>query len=203
MVCFESSKGNTRNFKIIKSMNILFLSLTFSEKGHTSFYEDFLHEFRKNGDSVYVACAREKRSNEPVGVTEHNGMKVLRVGTGNVTGNIGLIEKGISTLTIDSLFLKAINKYFKDIKFDLIMYPTPPITLVNTIAAVKKRTSAVTYLLLKDIFPQNAVDLGMMTKTGLKGANLQDVPKEREEIVLYFRLYRVHEPSKCQICIRS
>lgn len=169
MVCFESSKGNTRNFKIIKSMNILFLSLTFSEKGHTSFYEDFLHEFRKNGDSVYVACAREKRSNEPVGLTEHNGMKVLHVGTGNVTGNIGLIEKGISTLTIDSLFLKAINKYFKDIKFDLIMYPTPPITLVNTIAAVKKRTSAVTYLLLKDIFPQNAVDLGMMTKSGFKG----------------------------------
>lgn len=169
MVCFESSKGNPLNLKIIKSMNILFLSLTFSEKGHTNFYEDFLHEFRKKGDSVYVACAREKRSTEPVGITEHNGMQVLRVATGNVTGNIGLIEKGISTLTIDSLFLNAINKHFKDIKFDLIMYPTPPITLVNTIAAVKRRTGAMTYLLLKDIFPQNAVDLGMMTKSGLKG----------------------------------
>lgn len=28
---------------------------------------------------------------------------------------------------------------------------------------------AKTYLLLKDIFPQNAVDMGMLSKTGLKG----------------------------------
>ena len=34
---------------------------------------------------------------------------------------------------------------------------------------VKKRDGAKTYLLLKDIFPQNAVDLGILSKTGLKG----------------------------------
>ena len=33
----------------------------------------------------------------------------------------------------------------------------------------KVNPSVQTYLLLKDIFPQNAVDLGMMSKTGLKG----------------------------------
>jgi glycosyltransferase involved in cell wall biosynthesis len=33
---------------------------------------------------------------------------------------------------------------------------------------VKKRDNAKTYLLLKDIFPQNAVDLGMLKKTGIK-----------------------------------
>ena len=31
------------------------------------------------------------------------------------------------------------------------------------------QSSAKTYLLLKDIFPQNAVDIGMMSKTGIKG----------------------------------
>jgi glycosyltransferase involved in cell wall biosynthesis len=33
----------------------------------------------------------------------------------------------------------------------------------------KKRDGARTYLLLKDIFPQNAVDIGLMAKSGLKG----------------------------------
>ena len=34
---------------------------------------------------------------------------------------------------------------------------------------VKKRDGAKSYLMLKDIFPQNAVDLGMLQTTGLKG----------------------------------
>lgn len=33
----------------------------------------------------------------------------------------------------------------------------------------KKRDNAQTYLMLKDIFPQNAVDIGMLSKTGWKG----------------------------------
>ena len=54
-------------------------------------------------------------------------------------------------------------------KFDFVLYTTPPITLVSAVEYVKKRDNAKTYLLLKDIFPQNAIDLGMMRKTGLKG----------------------------------
>lgn len=151
-------------------MNILFLSLSFSSKGHRSFYEDLLMEFQNRGDHVYVVCAKEKKSNEEAGVSvREDGLTVLRVSTGNITGNVPIIEKGIATMRIDGQFLKAINHHFKDLKFDLILYPTPPITLVNTISAVKKRTGANTYLLLKDIFPQNAVDLGMMSKHGIKG----------------------------------
>ena len=86
----------------------------------------------------------------------------------NIT-KTNLIEKGISTLRISSQYKSAIKKYFSDVKLDLILYSTPPITLVNCIEYVKKRDGAKTYLLLKDIFPQNAVDLGMMQKSGVKG----------------------------------
>ena len=72
-------------------------------------------------------------------------------------------------MLIDYYFKKALRKHFKNIHFDLILYPTPPITLANTIAWAKKQYKARTYLMLKDIFPQNAVDLGMMRETGLKG----------------------------------
>ena len=73
-------------------------------------------------------------------------------------------EKVVGTILIDYQYLNAINKHFNQIKFDLVMYSTPPITLTKVISQIKKRDGANTYLLLKDIFPQNAVDLGMMKK---------------------------------------
>ena len=50
-----------------------------------------------------------------------------------------LIEKGISTITLESKFIIGIKKYFSDIKFDLVMYSTPPITLQKAVNYVKKR----------------------------------------------------------------
>lgn len=150
-------------------MNILLLSLTFSDSGHTSMYEDLLDVFVRNGHNVYVACSNDSRSSEPCGIQQWNNKTVLRVKTGDITGNVNIIKKGLTTVLIDFYFKKALRKYFKNIHFDLIIYPTPPITSANTIAWAKKHYNAKTYLMLKDIFPQNAVDLGMMRKTGLKG----------------------------------
>lgn len=47
-------------------------------------------------------------------------------------------------------------------RFDVILYSTPPITFTSVVKFLKKRNpQAISYLLLKDIFPQNAVDIGM------------------------------------------
>lgn len=150
-------------------MNILFLSISYSEKNHISFYEDLLQEFIKKGHKVYVTCACERKKEMVTEISNERNISVLRIKTGNITGNISLIEKGISTLLIDNLFKKAIKAFYKDIKFDIIIYPTPPITLAGTVKYIKNRCRANTYLLLKDIFPQNAVDLGMLKTSGVKG----------------------------------
>ena len=150
-------------------MNILFASLSFSTSQRQEFYDDLLECFVNNGDVVYVACANEKGCGEEPGLSEYKGMKVLRIHTGKITGNVPLLKKGMATLLMDYQFKRAIKKYFSNIPIDLILYPTPPITLVNTVDYLKKKTGAHTYLLLKDIFPQNAVDLGMLKKKGLKG----------------------------------
>ena len=72
-----------------------------------------------------------------------------------------------------------------------MIYSTPPITFCNAIKFVKKRDDAKTYLLLKDIFPQNAVDIGIMTTTGFRGL-----------IYKYFRnkekkLYKISDHIGC------
>jgi glycosyltransferase involved in cell wall biosynthesis len=68
---------------------------------------------------------------------------------------------------LERIFIKAIKTFFYGIRFDLIIYSTPPITFGRAVKYFKKRDKAKTYLLLKDIFPQNAVDIGLMKNKSL------------------------------------
>ncbi len=150
-------------------MNVLFLTLFgFESIQEKNIYPDLLREFVKNGHNVYIVSPVERRENIPTHIVNEEHTTILRLQIGN-TQKTNIIEKGISTVLIEPAFRKAIDEYFSDVKFDLVLYSTPPITLVSAIEYVKKRDDARTYLLLKDIFPQNAVDIGMMSTTGLKG----------------------------------
>ncbi len=150
-------------------MNVLFLSLTsYDTLEKHNIYTDLLREFKKNGDKIYAVCPVQRRTNKPTALIEEENASILQVRTGNIT-RANLIEKGISTMLIGYQFVKAIKRYYNGVSFDLILYPTPPITLESVVRYFKKRDKAQTYLLLKDIFPQNAVDIGMMRKSGLKG----------------------------------
>lgn len=147
-------------------MKILFLTLVsirnFNEHG---IYQDLIREFLKHNHSVDVVCAAENtEKNEFSCFSDH--ARLLRVATGKVQ-KTNIIRKGIETLLIERRFKKAIKETFSDIRYDLIIYSTPPITLVGAVEYIKKRDQAKTYLLLKDIFPQNAVDLGMMRTHGI------------------------------------
>ncbi len=149
-------------------MNVLFLSLgEFDDLSNGSVHIDLIKEFSKY-HTVYVVCKRERRQGKPTELSIEYGINILRVKTGNIK-NVNLIEKGVSTILVEYQYKNAIKKFFSDVKFDLVIYTTPPITLVSTINYVKKRDDAKSYLMLKDIFPQNAVDLEMMTTIGLKG----------------------------------
>lgn len=151
-------------------MNILFMTIgKLDDIDEHSIYCDLLRYFRDAGHSIYTISPYEKRTGLQTIYEEKNGCHMLHVKTGNVTGVVSLIEKGISQLLIEPIFIKAIKKYYSNINFDLILYSTPPITFCNVIDYVKQRDNAKTYLLLKDIFPQNAVDIDLMSKSGIKG----------------------------------
>ena len=170
-------------------MNLLFLTLLdFKSYNERNIYCDLLREFVKKGHNVYCISPTERR-NEVQTHFEGDG-HILKLKIGN-TQKTNVIEKGISTVLIEPQFIGAIKKYFKDIKFDLVIYSTPPITFVNAVKYVKKRYGAKTYLLLKDIFPQNAVDLGMMKKSGVKGL-LYKYFRSKEK-----RLYAISDKIGC------
>lgn len=148
-------------------MRILFLTIAYPKVEEHNIYTDLMQEFVHNGHQVYIACSNEKRNCQQTVVNEVTGKKVLRIRTGNLTGNINLLEKGLSTILLESTFIRVIRTYFQGVKFELIIYSTPPITFARVVDYFKKRDKAKTYLLLKDIFPQNAVDLGFIKDKGL------------------------------------
>lgn len=150
-------------------MNILFLTTGRMESiEQHAIYPDLLRCFRDHGHKVYTVSSYEKRLGKTTELIQENGTSMLHVQIGNLT-KTKIVEKGISTILIEHQYKKAIKKHFSDVRFDLVIYSTPPITLAKVIDYVKKQSKAKTYLLLKDIFPQNAVDIGMMSKSGVKG----------------------------------
>lgn len=150
-------------------MNILFLTISeIRDIEEHTIYCDLLRCFRDNGHEIFTVSPYERKTKMRTEYKHINGVHMLHVSTGNIT-KCGLFEKGISMILIESIFTNKIKKYLKNVKFDLIMYSTPPITLCKTICYVKNRDGAKSYLLLKDIFPQNAVDIGMIGTVGIKG----------------------------------
>lgn len=170
-------------------MNILFLSIeALSDMECNAMYPDLLRCFRDNGHQVTVVCQREKRfilpdGKQPTGIGEEAGIPVLRVHTGNIT-KTNPIEKGISMLRIGYQFKRAIKKYLKGMQYDLILYTSPPVTIASTIKFVKKKYHAITYLMLKDIFPQNALDLGLLKKSGWKAIALKYFSYNEKQLYL-------------------
>ena len=151
-------------------MNILFLTMSnIRDIEAHGIYTDLMRKFRNEGHQVYIAAPRERRTGEATGLKEISGAQVLGIKTLNVQ-KTNVVEKGLGQVSMETLFKRAIKRYFKGIRFDLILYSTPPITFPKVIQYHKQQNpKAKTYLLLKDIFPQNAVDLGMMSKSGVKG----------------------------------
>lgn len=148
-------------------MNVLFLGLgKYLSVSGRGIYLDLMRVFRSHGHHVCIVGSMES-GKDAYTLQEEDGAFLLRVRTGRIV-KTNLIEKGINTLLVEPRYIKAIDACFRDVKFDLVLYPTPPITFLNVVKHIKKRDGAVSYLMLKDIFPQNAVDLGMMKKSGPK-----------------------------------
>lgn len=149
-------------------MKILFITLGRTVKIDVhGIYSDLMRKFHKEGHELYIVYPIERRDGMPTTLQEEPGVHYLGVHTLNIQ-KTNVVEKGIGTILVESQFKNAIKKYFKDVCFDLILYTTPPITFPNLIGDLKKSNpKAITYLMLKDIFPQNAVDLGMFGKDSL------------------------------------
>lgn len=174
-------------------MNILFLTMVSSLRKveESGIYTDLIRKFRDEGHTVYIIAPNERRSGLKTELENNYGVYFLGVKTLNVT-KTNVIEKGVGQVLMEYQFTSALKKYLGDIKFDIILYSTPPITFTKVINyAKRKNPKAMTYLMLKDIFPQNAVDLGMLKTSGIKGLLYKSFRNKEK------KLYKVSDYIGC------
>ncbi len=144
---------------------IVFLALGYSDiSKSTNLYTDLIQEFKKNNHDVLVIAPALSKTD--VGLRLEYGVKVLRVATLPLF-NVNVVKKGIANILLSNQYKKALKRSKIELDFDLILMPTPPITLTGVAKWLKRKSGGKLYLILRDIFPQNAVDLKMMKATGL------------------------------------
>lgn len=144
-------------------MNVLFLTISMPNmSGSSNMYAALIKEFARNGHDVCVAAPVDDDKKTAL-VPAGENLRILQVRSLPLFG-VNLVRKGIANVLLPFLYRRAIDKFLRREKFDLIITPTPPITFVDVVARMKKRCGAKAYLILRDIFPQNAVDLGFMKK---------------------------------------
>lgn len=142
-------------------MKVLFLLMGLPHgEGASSLYLDLAIEFQQNGHEVYVIAPTITGQNSGI-YLEHN-INVLRVQTFRQNKIKNVLRKGIAQIILPIHFKKQYKKHLRDIQFDLLLMPTPPITLVQLAKYIKKQVGCKFYLILRDIYPQGAADLGLI-----------------------------------------
>ena len=148
---------------------------------------------------VWLVCKNEGKPTEYI---EEYGVHVLRVHTGELK-KVNLLKKGINTILVESQFKNAIKRYISEVSFDLILYTTPPITFANVVKYIKKRDHAISYLMLKDIFPQNAVDLGILSRRGIKGIIYSYFRKKEKQLYQFTDYFGCMSPANCKYLLAN
>ncbi|MDE7164623.1 MAG: glycosyltransferase family 4 protein [Clostridiales bacterium] len=148
-------------------MNILFLSLYEIANSNSGYiYADLVREFVERGHNVYTVTPTRKE--DTCAFTDDNGAHIIKVKNGQIQ-KTGKIKKVINLLSLEKHTIKAVKKFANGVKFDLIVNMCSNLCYAKTSMYFKKRDGAIYYLLMKDIFPQNAVDIGMMKTSGIMG----------------------------------
>jgi len=144
-------------------MNILFLVSRYPEKDNETILEkDLVRVFNEKGHKCFVGTIIEKKYNKPTYEFDDRGIKVLKVKTGNMFDVKNPLEKGITVTTLPFQISKEIIKKYGNKKIDLIIAYSPFMSNPQIVTKLKKEFNCKSLMIMWDIFPQNAWDLGII-----------------------------------------
>ncbi|MFA5275714.1 MAG: glycosyltransferase family 4 protein [Candidatus Omnitrophota bacterium] len=89
-----------------------------------------------------------------------NKVRVIRIKAPSIS-NVGYIARGLAQLLLPIIFIFKAKKLIKE-KIDAVIVYSPPLPLALFGIWLKARYKAKFMLNIQDIFPQNAVDLGIL-----------------------------------------
>ena len=150
-------------------MNILLVTESYPPEIRSCFHlmQEMAEELRNRGHKVFVVAPYPKynitadmEGKSFHEFTDENGIGVIRVQI-LPHHNVNFIIRGVSQLTMSYILFPKIKRHIKD-KVDAIIAYSPPLPLTDVGRMVKKKYGAKFILNVQDIFPQNAIDLGII-----------------------------------------
>lgn len=153
-------------------MNILIITSSYPPEIRSSSYlmQELAEELAVRGHQVTVATsypkvnlAQELNGRSFEICSRENGVDVIRIKTPvHPHEKRHFSVRGISYLVLPYIFFFNIKKYINN-RIDAVIVYSPPLTLGLVGGMVKKTYGAKFVLNVQDIFPQNAIDLGVLT----------------------------------------
>jgi glycosyltransferase involved in cell wall biosynthesis len=96
-------------------------------------------------------------------ISDENGIKVLRVRTGKIKSATKIV-RALNEIRLSKIIWKKGKQFFTENPCDLIIYYSPSIFFSSLVKRLKRKFACPSYLILGDIFPQWAVETGVLRK---------------------------------------
>ena len=141
-------------------MRILYLTQRYIY-GNGGYQYELLRGLNEEGIRVTVVASKFDGISEEFSNVEFVSAPI------NLPWNNSLVTKAFSQLLMPFAMKQKIKRYLVHENYDLVLSATPPITLGSVIKYCKKHFKCKAVLMLKDIFPQGAVDMKYFPKGGL------------------------------------
>lgn len=145
-------------------MRILLLVVYYlpSTMSSAKLFYDLAAELHHLGHEPLVVAPDENIKTDTK-ITFENGIKVLRVRTGKIKTASKLI-RGFNEIRLSEIIWNKGHSFFENNPCDLIIYYSPTIFFGTLVKKLKKLFSCPSYLVLRDIFPQWALDAGVLRR---------------------------------------
>lgn len=158
-------------------MRIAFLPddyLPDSTRVHAKMFNELAVEFQRCGHKAVVITPGTPTQKDRLVIDEVNGVEVWRFRSGTLRG-VGMVKRAINESLLSYNAWRAIRHKVKDEPFDMCVNWSPTIFFGPLVRKLKSYSECRTYLILRDIFPQWAIDEGLI--------------KEGSIVAKYFRFF--------------
>ena len=124
---------------------------------------DLSQEFVRQGHEVTVMVPSQD-IDSPFAIEMLAGVQVLRLAALR-TKDTGHVRRTLGEMLLSFLMLRGYRKSpLRQVKWDAVIWYSPTIFLGPLAAALKRASACPGYLILRDIFPEWAVDMGLLRK---------------------------------------
>jgi glycosyltransferase involved in cell wall biosynthesis len=124
---------------------------------------DLAQEFVRQGHEPVMMVPAEKLG-KAWSAEMRDGVQVLQLAAPR-TRNIGYVRRTIGEAMLSFAMLRGIRKSpFRSEKWDAVVWYAPSIFFGPLVSVLKRSSNCPSYLILRDLFPEWAVDLGLLRK---------------------------------------